>query len=96
MTKRRIQKLFLAKGAELVIETPEGLIKITHEGGRHFRFDLPENMAAHRMLDVAMARARFLKRDGDGRIVPSFQALVPVVDDAGEIARVEPVKVLGA
>ena len=76
------QSLGLRPTTPVVIETPEGLIKI-HRGEKrnHIRVELPDRMVAHIGEDRALATGRFLKRIGDGTLVPSFQCLMPDVKD---------------
>lgn len=95
MSERRVQRLFLSKGGVIAIETAEGLITLRSEGGRHFRIEMPKHAVAHRSIEAALSGGRFLRRLDDGKIVPTYQAIVPVVED-GELVGAETVQVVGA
>jgi hypothetical protein len=88
------QFLDLRRNADIVIETPEGLIRIrkpvsrTHKG--KLEIDLPDKMRAFVGEERALDNARFLTLDSSNRLVPTYTVLVPVRGPEGSIAEVRP------
>jgi hypothetical protein len=78
------QTLKLRRGEVIVIETPEGLLRVKMLDKFRFELELPGGMVAHRSEDRAMTGARFLQKDGE-RLVPKYQILQPITDQEGEI-----------
>ena len=82
------QVLDVRKNSELVAETPEGLMKIRWLGDRKFEFELPGGMRFHRTVERALQDGRFCRQE-EGKVVPAFQVLTPVVGADGELAGVK-------
>jgi len=85
MRKQRIEVRPLKP---VVIETPEGLIKIQITHGRKLMIELPGEMRAWHGEDRAKQNLRFLEIDGD-RVKPKFEVLTPVKDDEGNLVGID-------
>ena len=86
------QVIQLRDEGEWVIETPEGFIRFRRSSRAwHIMVDLPERMTIERGEERALEYARFMAKDGNGRLVPKYKILVPVVDHRGQLtAAAEP------
>jgi hypothetical protein len=76
------------RDADLWIETPAGFIRLRRVSGTKFEFELPEGMQVHRTEERALSRARFVRRDEQGRLVPTYAVLQPQVVE-GELVGVK-------
>lgn len=86
------QEIKIRRDGPVVIETPSGLIRIM-DGGERGRLviELPDDMVAHVGEERALKRAKFLRRDADGKLVPIFRLLSPVIDrETGALVGVRP------
>ncbi len=83
------QFITLSKHSEVVIETPAGLVRISWTGKRRqCCVETPEGMVAHRSVERALTGGKYLRLD-EGRIVPTYRMLTPVLGENGELAGVQ-------
>lgn len=82
------QTFGLQRGMALVLDTPEGLVRIRMDR-RHVTVECPGKMRVHRHEDRVLADARFTKQGEHGELVPAYQVLVPVTDEKGSLIGVE-------
>jgi hypothetical protein len=85
----RRQTLELRGDDDIVIETPLGMIHIRRARRRRsLALDLPGDLKAFDGVERAVENARYTRRV-DGKIVPAYTLLVPVVDDTGALVNVK-------
>lgn len=84
----------LRKNEPVVIETPEGLIRIRRGSQKHhIEIELPKGMSAWVGESRALEHARFVEKK-DGAIVPTFDLLAPKMED-GALVGVQRPSVIG-
>ena len=97
------QTLDLRRDEPIVIETPEGLIRISklasHQNRGKILIELPGGMKAFVGEERALDHARFVTKTSDGRLVPTYSVLVPTKGDDGSLAGVkaqQPMRIVGS
>jgi len=86
----REQILTLKADRPVVIETPEGLVRIFRCGrSRKLRIELPPAMRAYQGDERAIEHLRFLRMGEDGEVKPGYNTLRPITDENGKLVRVE-------
>lgn len=88
----RKQSLTLRRNTPITIETPEGLLRITLVDRKKVEIELPTAMRAYVGDPRALENARFLAIDDTGKLTPTYDLLVPILGDDGELMGVEPRK----
>lgn len=87
-----VQHLRPRKDIAIVIETPEGLIRIQAEKHRGLRIECPGEMVAHLGEERALKNARFVRSaNGDG-LAPKHNILKSVTDKQGLLVGLVPVE----
>jgi len=83
----RKQTLDVRKDVPIVIETPEGLIRIWRPQSQQYRkkilIELPGEMRAFVGEERATEHARFARSAGDGKVTPLYSILAAVRDADG-------------
>lgn len=85
------QTLAFRPGQPIFIHTPLGLIEIRKtegkpgEGYRKVRFTLPEFMTAFIGEKDDLKKTEHVATDADGRLIPKFSLLAPLVNQDGEL-----------
>ena len=83
-----VQHLKPRQDAPIVIETPEGLIRIFQESKKTLRIECPGAMKAHIGEDRALRDGRFVSKH-NGSLRPTFGVLKPVLDKNGNLVGIE-------
>ena len=75
----------------IIIETPEGLIRIEikQHPRRRFVITLPQGMSAWHGEDRAFEHGRFLCKDENGVVKPKYDIIVPKVNENGELIGID-------
>lgn len=88
------QFLELRKDEPIVIETPEGLIRISRSQHprqrRKLVLDLPGECRAYVGQARALEHARFVHQREDGELEADYSVLVPVTGPDGQLTGVRP------
>lgn len=85
----------ICRNAPLILETPAGPIEIRQaDGNRRILLRLPTGVRVFKNMTHLAQSGQFLNVADDGRVLPRFSMLVPVLNEQGEFEGLSAPKML--